>query len=511
MTFPTVDVTVNLALITGEPCAGVTVRAKLDKNDSYSGGIVIAEEISATTDDDGVAVLTLFPNHPTTGVGTTGSTYKFTAAIAGAKSFKATAQIPNSDCNLQDVMDLDTVPSLSAAQQAEANAQSYAAQAGAVLTDASFVAVAAATGAITTVAGIAADVTTVSGIHANVTTVAGDHTPINTVAGDHAALIIVASDHAALNTVAGIAANVSTVAGISAAVSAVAADAANINAVAGDLTNINTVSTNVANVNTAATNMDAIIAAPQAASDAAAQAALLPKCASATRDPTTTDDINSGYDVDSLWYRSDLKRIYICIDATASAAVWVALGRGHPGYRTGRYYSTFPGGLSSTAAPTLNTAYFYSFSLQERIQIKKMSIKPSSAGTTSSWKVGIWKNSGGVPTGTPVLGSDTSATTTATTLSEIDVTDTYLDPGEYFIGQVHGGTGSPVAPQVVGISNLDMQQEFMVGRSAISANTPCNGLSVAKTFSDNFSTYDVSAASFSDVVSAQIAIVRILL
>jgi hypothetical protein len=371
---------------------------------------------------------------------------------------------------------------------------------------------------VNTVAGIAANVTTVAGISANVTTVAGDHTAITTVAGDHTPLNTVAGDHTALNTVAGISANVTTVAGISSAVSAVAADTANINSVAGDLSNINTVATNIAAVDTAATNIAAIEAAPdyaQAASDsaddAAAQAALLPKCASATRDPTAADDSGSGYDVDSLWYRSDLKRIYICIDATASAAVWVALGRGHPGYRTGRYYSTFPGGLSSTAAPTLNTAYFYSFSLQERIQIKKMAIKPSSAGTTSSWKVGVWKNSGGVPTGTPVLASDTSATTTATTLSEIDVTDTYLDPGEYFIGQVHGGTGTPAAPQVVGISNLDMQQEFMLGRSAISANTPCNGLSVAKTFSDNFSTYDVSAVSFSDVVSAQIAIVRMLL
>lgn len=46
--------------------------------------------------------------------------------------------------------------------------------------------------------------------------------------------------------------------------------------------------------------------------------------ASATTDPTTTDDSSSGYEVGSLWVNTTSDAAFICVDATASAAVWVA-------------------------------------------------------------------------------------------------------------------------------------------------------------------------------------------
>ena len=119
MPAPTVPVTVKLFSQDGTPYAGVTVTAKLDKNDSYQG-FIISDAVEAVTDADGTAVLNLFPNHPETGLGTTGSSYTFKASPPGGKSFRATAQVPNSASSLDAIADAETVPSLSQALAAQA-------------------------------------------------------------------------------------------------------------------------------------------------------------------------------------------------------------------------------------------------------------------------------------------------------------------------------------------------------------------------------------------------------
>lgn len=125
MSAPTVNVTVQLDFGGGPPCAGVTVHARLDINDIYQG-FVISKDVTAVTDASGTAVLALFPNNPTTGLGETGSTWRITAQIPGGKRLDVTAQIPNTDCNLDDVADREPVAGLSAAQAAEDAAQGYA-------------------------------------------------------------------------------------------------------------------------------------------------------------------------------------------------------------------------------------------------------------------------------------------------------------------------------------------------------------------------------------------------
>ncbi len=41
-----------------------------------------------------------------------------------------------------------------------------------------------------------------------------------------------------------------------------------------------------------------------------------------TSAPTSSDDTNAGYDVGSLWIDTTNDKVYQCVDATASAAVW---------------------------------------------------------------------------------------------------------------------------------------------------------------------------------------------
>lgn len=130
MAAPTVSVTVKLSSQDGTAHSGVFVSAKLDKNDIYQG-FVISGEVTAITNALGVAVLNLFPNHPATGLGTTGSVYVFKASPPGGKTLRVAAQIPNTNCSLEAVANIELSPGLNDAQAALASAQGFNAQSSA--------------------------------------------------------------------------------------------------------------------------------------------------------------------------------------------------------------------------------------------------------------------------------------------------------------------------------------------------------------------------------------------
>jgi len=45
----------------------------------------------------------------------------------------------------------------------------------------------------------------------------------------------------------------------------------------------------------------------------------------ATTDPTTSDDINQGYNIGSFWINISTPQAFICCDDTATSAVWKAI------------------------------------------------------------------------------------------------------------------------------------------------------------------------------------------
>lgn len=123
---PLVNVTVRLVDQDGDPVIGAKVSAKLTTVEKYQG-YVIPEEYLGITDDHGTCIVRLFPNE----LGTEGSEYRFKISypktsngkslpschIGGSscysqvgKSLTVYASIPNADCNLEDVCDLDPYP-----------------------------------------------------------------------------------------------------------------------------------------------------------------------------------------------------------------------------------------------------------------------------------------------------------------------------------------------------------------------------------------------------------------
>jgi hypothetical protein len=118
MTAPTIQVTVSLEAMGGPAIEGVQITATLDVNERYEDAIVIAKPVTLPTGADGKAVFDLFPNLLVQegGLGTQGSTYRFTASVPGGRPLDASARFPNADSQLEDWLVQDD-PLLNAFEQ----------------------------------------------------------------------------------------------------------------------------------------------------------------------------------------------------------------------------------------------------------------------------------------------------------------------------------------------------------------------------------------------------------
>ena len=112
---PLVNVTARITDQGGRPIAGAVVRMRLCAPEKYQG-LIVPRETSQVTDAAGLAVLRVFPN----ALGYEGSEYdvhvSFPASGAGVcgctdslpvlRPIRAHAVVPNSDCNLFDILNL---------------------------------------------------------------------------------------------------------------------------------------------------------------------------------------------------------------------------------------------------------------------------------------------------------------------------------------------------------------------------------------------------------------------
>lgn len=307
MTAPTIAVTCVANDQNGNPVAGAVFTARLDSTEVYQG-FVVPERVQVVANASGIAVLNLWPN----ALGVAGSLYRVTAVNpdTGRKFLDTTISVPNSPCNLHEILVQAPYPPLDAAAQALmaaqgalalVTAQADIAAAKAVLTAADVVLTHAdvvATGAdadataadriqtgldrvdtgedvalthadVLTTAGhaaaTAADVLTLAPINAamtellavqanlaNINAVENNLTQIGAVATDVLKVNTVANNITSVNTVSGAMTNVNTTANNIGSVNAVAGSVGNVNIVATANANVSTVAGNIANVNTVA-------------------------------------------------------------------------------------------------------------------------------------------------------------------------------------------------------------------------------------------------------------------
>jgi hypothetical protein len=104
----------------GLPVARARITATLVRTE-IDAGFVAPRPTAAVADDDGVAVLSLWPN----ALGVAGSTYKVVGInpATGREFINALISVPNSDCNLHEILIQAPFPPVSASERALVAAQ----------------------------------------------------------------------------------------------------------------------------------------------------------------------------------------------------------------------------------------------------------------------------------------------------------------------------------------------------------------------------------------------------
>lgn len=182
----TVPVTCSVFDQGGSPVAGARITAKLDQTEVYLGHVV-PELITVTASAAGVAVLNLWPN----ALGVNGSLYRITAVNpdTGKKFLDTTVSVPNSACNLHQIITAEPYPALDASAQALVAAQgalaAVTAQAGIATTQAG-AASSSATGAAASATNAASSATAANNSATAAAASAGSAATSTTAAGAQA-------------------------------------------------------------------------------------------------------------------------------------------------------------------------------------------------------------------------------------------------------------------------------------------------------------------------------------
>ena len=141
MAIETTNVTVRVNDQTGNPVSGAIVSAKLMTTEKNTG-FVLPREVTGETNDSGVVVLAVFPNE----LGTEGSEYQFRIEDPRTgKVVKIFAVVPNADCELHTISELDRYELRGAGEVISSTVAANAATASAAATTATTAATTATT------------------------------------------------------------------------------------------------------------------------------------------------------------------------------------------------------------------------------------------------------------------------------------------------------------------------------------------------------------------------------
>ncbi|WP_302456772.1 pyocin knob domain-containing protein [Bilophila wadsworthia] len=121
---PTVNVTVAVHGQDGTPVRDALVFARLTTVERYNG-YVVAGEYEGRTDERGRAVVAVFPNE----LGSEGSEYRFKIVTSAGRTFSVYATVPNSDCNLHQICELEPSERRGAGQVVSTEMAGYVTQA----------------------------------------------------------------------------------------------------------------------------------------------------------------------------------------------------------------------------------------------------------------------------------------------------------------------------------------------------------------------------------------------
>lgn len=220
--------------------------------------------------------------------------------------------------------------------------------------------------------------------------------------------------------------------------------------------------------------------------------------------PTSANNSSSdeNFSNGSFWYDNSTKIGWDCSFANSTTASW---GPRVVPKISGQIYSTYTG-QGATGTPAANTLYVYLWHIRQKITITGPYIRvQTGSGTGGEATVGLWRaNTQTIrPYGNALI---TVSGLQLNTASQQTGSNTItIDPGLYFWGY----KANNASATIICLSQSDYTMEELMGRSSATqvGSTAFTGLSKTEAYSNTMP--DLTSATWSDVTTSLIPIIRI--
>lgn len=179
----------------------------------------------------------------------------------------------------------------------------------------------------------------------------------------------------------------------------------------------------------------------------------------ATADPATTDDATTGYAQGSLWYNTANGMVFVCRDATATAAVWhrVAMYDVPTPAGSDQFPDHFTGDNLSSALSA--TAGYQPFTVSRRQAFSQLSWwQVTASGVGGLCRTALYSSTNGLPDAL-VANTDSGAIDVVTATGSITKVGAFtgsvtLNPGLYWGWFAYNGTGGSMTVRRFGGSSM---------------------------------------------------------
>ena len=188
----------------------------------------------------------------------------------------------------------------------------------------------------------------------------------------------------------------------------------------------------------------------------------------ATSAPTVNDDSGDGYSVGSRWIWAAEGALWICLDATVGAAVWMPIdAQTKPPYVAGNYYA--PGTVTRANSNALNdNVVAIPLEIRERVTIDQLVIRVNAGVGGSTALLGIYSDSSGVPGALIAQGTGSTSTATSSTTASVSFSpNPVLAPGRYWLACLTSSN-----PSLLSISNVNSLFSDTIGSATLAHILP---------------------------------------
>ncbi len=172
----------------------------------------------------------------------------------------------------------------------------------------------------------------------------------------------------------------------------------------------------------------------------------------ATTNPGSTDDVNDGYVIGSVWFNKSTGTLYLATAVTAAAAVWATINAASvPGlaWLTGQFYGLPSGATQAAVLTVAGDLYATPVFIPNAVNLDSVSYSVTTGQTGGKVRGALFYDNGAGYPGAIVPDTDTGdLDATGTAVVGSSSVDVDLPAGWYWIGTI--ATATTTKPSVIG-------------------------------------------------------------